>query len=97
MGHAGVLCSGLGRLGYLITTTTRAGSHPHALGRKLASGQWSDLSGEGVNTLRTVEKFRLFDSNAFPLFALVRDMVAFPASLNSRMQSYLDQLRTRVL
>ncbi len=84
---------GYAGLGDLLTTATSAGSHHHALGRQLASGQWTDISGEGVHTLRMVEKYRLFDSHAYPLYALVRDIVTFPADLNSRVQSYLDQLR----
>ncbi len=84
---------GYAGLGDLITTATSAGSHHHALGRQLASGQWTDISGEGVHTLQMVEKYRLFDSHAYPLYALVRDIVTFPAALNSRVQSYLDRLR----
>ncbi len=84
---------GYAGLGDLLTTATSAGSHHHALGRQLASGQWTDISGEGVHTLQMVEKYRLFDSHAYPLYALVRDVVTFPAALNSRVQSYLDQLR----
>ncbi len=83
---------GYAGLGDLITTATSAGSHHHALGRQLASGQWTYISGEGVHTLQMVEKFRLFESQAYPLFALVRDIVASPESIKSRMQSYLDQL-----
>ncbi len=84
---------GYAGLGDLLTTATSAGSHHYVLGRQLASGQWMNISGEGVHTLRMVEKCCLFDSHAYPLFALVRDIVVSPESIKSRMQSYLDQLR----
>ncbi len=84
---------GYAGLGDLLTTATSAGSHHYALGRQLASGQWTDISGEGVHTLQMIEKFRLFDCHAYPLFALVGDIVASPELIKSRMQSYLDQLR----
>lgn len=84
---------GYAGLGDLLTTATSAGSHHYTLGRQLASGQWAAISGEGVHALQMIEKHRLIDSHAYPLFALVRDSVASPAMLNSRLQSYLDQLR----
>lgn len=84
---------GYAGLGDLLTTATSAGSHHYALGRQLASGQWSAISGEGVHTLQMIEKHRLIDSHAYPLFALVRDGVASPAELKNSLQSYLDQLR----
>ncbi len=44
-------------LGDLLTTATSEDSHHHALGRQLASGQFTHISGEGVHTLRMVEKY----------------------------------------
>lgn len=85
---------GYAGLGDLLTTATSAGSHHYTLGRQLASGQWPAISGEGVHTLQMIEKHHLIDSHAYPLFALVRDVVATPAALNSRVQTYLAQLRT---
>lgn len=84
---------GYAGLGDLLTTATSAGSHHHTLGRQLASGQWSDISGEGVHALQMIEKYNLIDSRGYPLFSLVQDVVASPAILNSRLQSYLGQLR----
>ena len=92
LGGEGRTVQGYAGLGDMVTTATSAGSHHHALGRQLASGRWEDISGEGVHTLRMVEKYRLIDSQAYPLFALVRDIVVSPESIKSRMQSYLDQL-----
>ncbi len=80
-------------LGDLLTTATSEDSHHHALGRHLASGDWSDISGEGVHTLQMVEKYHLFDWRAYPLFALVRDIVTAPYTLNSHVEAYLRQLR----
>jgi len=80
-------------LGDLLTTATSEGSHHHALGRQLVRGEWSAISGEGVHTLRMVEKFRLFNWRAYPLFSLVCDIVTAPETLNDRVQDYLKQLR----
>ncbi|MDE2310649.1 MAG: hypothetical protein KGL01_07470, partial [Betaproteobacteria bacterium] len=80
-------------LGDLMTTGTSEDSHHHTLGRQLVRGEWSDISGEGVHTLRMVEKYHLFDWRAYPLFALVRDIVAQPATLDERVGNYLRQLR----
>jgi len=48
-------------LGDLVTTGTSEDSHHHTLGRQLVRGEWSEISGEGVHTLRMVEKFHLFE------------------------------------
>lgn len=80
-------------LGDLVTTGTSEDSHHHALGRKLARGEWSDISGEGVHTLRMVEQYRLFDWRVYPLFALAHDIVSAPQSLQRRLDEYLHQLR----
>jgi glycerol-3-phosphate dehydrogenase (NAD(P)+) len=80
-------------LGDLVATGTSEDSHHHALGRHLASGDWSDISGEGVHTLQMVEKYQLFDWRAYPLFALVHDIVTAPEMLHSRVEEYLKQLR----
>ncbi len=80
-------------LGDLLTTATSAGSHHHALGQQLVRGEWSDISGEGVHTLQMVEKYRLFEWRAYPLFSLVRDIVTAPETLKERVENYLKQLR----
>jgi hypothetical protein len=41
-----------------------------------------------------VEKFQLFDSQAYPLFTLIRNIVSSPESVKSQVESYLGQLRT---
>lgn len=81
-------------LGDLLTTATSAGSHHHELGRKLASGQYGDISGEGIHTLQMVEKYHLFDSQAYPLFTLVKNIVSKPDNVKSQVATYLSQIRT---
>jgi glycerol-3-phosphate dehydrogenase (NAD(P)+) len=83
-------------LGDLVTTGTSEDSHHHTLGRKLALGDWSDISGEGVHTLRMVEKFHLFEWRAYPLFTLAHDIVTAPESLHDSVEVYLEQLRDKI-
>lgn len=80
-------------LGDLMTTGSSEDSHHHELGRKLARGEWSDISGEGVHTLMMVEKFKLFDWRAYPLFSLSHDIVSAPKTLRDRVEEYLESLR----
>jgi len=80
-------------LGDLMTTGTSEDSHHHTLGCKLVRGEWSDLSGEGVHTLRMVEKYRPFDWRGYPLFALAHDIVTAPETLRERVEDYLQELR----
>jgi glycerol-3-phosphate dehydrogenase (NAD(P)+) len=84
---------GYAGLGDLLTTATSENSHHHALGRKLATGQFSDISGEGVHTLKMVEKFQLFDTQAYPLFRLINNIVVTPAMLQMQLGVYLEQVR----
>jgi glycerol-3-phosphate dehydrogenase (NAD(P)+) len=80
-------------LGDLLTTATSEDSHHHMLGRQLARGEWAGISGEGVHTLRMVEKFKVFDWRAYPLFSLSHDIVSAPATLHERLEEYLQLLR----
>lgn len=84
---------GYSGMGDLLTTATSENSHHHELGRRLAVGELTDISGEGVHTLQMVEKYKLFDSAAYPLFSMVRDIVAKPDTLNARIDAYLKQAR----
>ena len=88
--------NGYAGLGDLVTTGTSEDSHHHTLGRQLVRGDWSDISGEGVHTLRMVEKFQLFEWRAYPLFSLAHDIVTAPEMLRERVDDYLKQLRDRV-
>ena len=80
-------------LGDLLTTATSEDSHHHELGRQLARGEWSGISGEGVHTLQMVEKYQLFDWRSYPLFSLSHDIVTAPERLHEYMEDYLNQLR----
>lgn len=64
-------------LGDLITTATSAGSHHHALGRKLARGE-RNLSGEGIHTLKVLRRHPRFDNDGFPLFRLIDECAHEP-------------------
>ena len=79
-------------LGDLVATGTSQDSHHHALGRKLASGQYSDISGEGVHTLEMVRKYDLFDWRAYPLFSLVQQIVSTPENMHGRIQDYMHKI-----
>jgi len=80
----------LAGLGDLITTATSAGSHHHELGRRLARGQTENMSGEGIHTLEMVDKYRLFDDSAYPLYRLIRDIVKQPQGLPEKIHAYLE-------
>ena len=62
-------------------------------GRQLVRGEWANISGEGVHTLRMVEKYRPFDWRGFPLFTLAHDIVTAPQTLHERVDDYLRHLR----
>lgn len=83
-------------LGDLLATATSEDSHHHALGRQLVRGEWSNISGEGVHTLRMVEKYHLFEWRAYPLFSLAHDIVTAPETLRERVEDYLKMLRETV-
>lgn len=80
-------------LGDLLTTATSADSHHHELGCKLVRGEWDAISGEGVHTLRMVEKYQVFAWRSYPLFSLAHDIVSAPHTLRERVEDYLKQLR----
>jgi glycerol-3-phosphate dehydrogenase (NAD(P)+) len=80
-------------LGDLMTTGTSEDSHHHELGRKLVRGEWDDISGEGVHTLKMVEKYQIFDWRTYPLFSLSHDVVTAPQTLHDCVEEYLKLLR----
>jgi len=83
----------LAGLGDLITTATSAGSHHHQLGCKLAAGETGDISGEGIHTLAMVEKYRLFDAVAYPLYSLIHDVVQEPVNVAKKFDDYLIRIQ----
>jgi len=80
-------------LGDLLTTATSENSHHHELGRNLAKGNLSDISGEGVHTLKMIEKFQLFDTQRYPLFTLISTVVAQPQKLRNEVERYLKSIQ----
>jgi len=80
-------------LGDLLTTASSEHSHHQQLGRRLALGEVFELTGEGVHTLKMIEKFQLFDSRSYPLFTLATRIIAQPEQLQIRLQEYLNHLK----
>ncbi|RTZ60558.1 MAG: hypothetical protein DSZ33_02625 [Gammaproteobacteria bacterium] len=64
----------LAGLGDLMTTATSEDSHHHELGRMAARGE-QDLSGEGVNTLLTLEQKAILDFSQWPFLDLTRRII----------------------
>lgn len=93
MGGKAATPYGYAGLGDLITTATSADSHHHELGRQLALGEAREITGEGVHTLRMVEKYQPFNFQQHALFVLARDILAEPASVQGRMEQYFRLLR----
>ncbi len=84
----------LAGLGDLITTATSEDSHHHELGRRLARGETENIGGEGVHTLQMVDKHRLFDSDDFPLFRLVGELVKNPEHVERRLLAHVERRYT---
>ena len=80
----------LAGLGDLITTATSENSHHHSLGRQLARGDVSGISGEGVHTLAMVEKHSLFAEDDYPLFKLVHTIVRNPDQVETMLMNYIN-------
>jgi len=83
----------LAGLGDLITTATSEGSHHHELGTRLARGETENISGEGIHTLKMVEKYKLFDRSSYPLFSLIHDIVQNPANTEQKIFTYLNSIQ----
>lgn len=83
----------LAGLGDLLTTATSHGSHHHELGRRLARGECTDISGEGVHSLAMLRRHRRLDAWALPLLRLVDDCVQDPRAAARLVHDYLDQTR----
>ena len=78
----------LAGLGDLITTATSAGSHHHALGRRLARGE-HNLTGEGLNTLAMLRAHPRFASTPLPLLRLIETCVRNPQDVRARLAAWL--------
>lgn len=92
LGGAAATPYSLAGLGDLITTATSAGSHHHELGRRLARGEAVALEGEGVHTLKTIYRHRLFDPAPCPLLRLAHDILTQPPRTRELMAARLEQV-----
>lgn len=86
---------GLAGIGDLVTTATSRGSHHHALGQQLARGETGNLGGEGLHTLRVLERARPFDPAAYPLFHLASECARLPRQAAERVRYYFESLSQR--
>jgi glycerol-3-phosphate dehydrogenase (NAD(P)+) len=91
LGGSGDTCLQLAGLGDLVTTATSPDSHHHALGGQLARGETGALSGEGIHALEMIGKRELIDAGNFPLYDLVRSIVADPAGLEDKLTAVIAQ------
>lgn len=81
----------LAGLGDLVTTATSEHSHHHELGRMLARGETEKIAGEGVHTLRMIEKHQLLDTTMFPLFQLIQQIVNQPEQVVQKIDEFIQQ------
>ncbi len=93
MGGTADAAQSLAGLGDLVTTATSPGSHHHELGRKLARGDTQAIRGEGIHTLETVSRYRLFDTAPYPLYGLIDDTVKAPLNVARSFEDYLIRIR----
>ena len=91
MGGSGETAYDLAGLGDLIATATSLDSHHHELGCRLARGETSDISGEGIHTLRMIERHSLFEWRKYPLFCLIRHLVSEPHSAENEILVFAKQ------
>jgi len=82
----------LAGLGDLITTATSEDSHHHELGRMLARGETQRIEGEGIHTLEMVNQHRLFNTQDYPLFQLIHDIVRSPRETRKKIDGYLQKV-----
>ena len=80
----------LAGLGDLITTATSENSHHHSLGRQLARNDRRHIDGEGVHTLKMVDKHQLFKKEDYPLFMLIHHIVNQSADVEACIVGYIN-------
>jgi len=86
----------LAGLGDLVTTATSEDSHHHELGRMLARGDRSAVSGEGVHTLQMIEKHGIFSWRDFALFSLVYAVVLEQLDPAAALDRFVHESATRL-
>lgn len=89
-GHSGTPYH-LAGLGDLITTATSLSSHHHELGRKLARGDTTEISGEGPHTIKMIRQHQLFDIQRYPLFRLIHSIMQHPGDVRKNVEAYFKQ------
>ena len=82
----------LAGLGDLITTATSESSHHHELGRKLARGETSTITGEGPHTLKMINQHRLLNVQHYPLLQLIDSIIKQPQDVLGQVRAYLEHL-----
>lgn len=83
----------LAGLGDLITTATSESSHHHELGRMLARDDIKGIQGEGIHTLKMVEKFQLLKRKNYSLFNLIHNIVLSPSKVRIQFEEYLKSVK----
>lgn len=71
-----------------VTTVTSASSHHHALGRRLARGNFDELECEGMHSLRALQR-RGYRPNNHPLYAAMTRAVSDPGSVVAAVHDWL--------
>ena len=79
----------LAGLGDLVTTATSEGSHHHELGRMLAREESQGIEGEGIHTLKMVDKHHLFNKTDYPLYNLIHNIATTPHNAQKQFNAYL--------
>ncbi|MDX1697229.1 MAG: hypothetical protein R3308_03040 [Thiohalobacterales bacterium] len=79
-------------LGDLVTTATSESSRHHTLGRQLVRGDYPDKPAEGLHTLAMIDKFGLIDTQPYPLFRLVQQIVSDRDRIDGHIRAWLDSL-----
>lgn len=79
----------LAGLGDLITTATSESSHHHELGRMLARGENTGIGGEGIHTMKMLEKYQLLHKKDYPLYSLIHNIVHTPNDVKKQFETYL--------
>ena len=70
---------------------TSLSSHHHELGRKLARGDTTEISGEGPHTIQMIRQHQLFDIQRYPLFRLIHSIMQHPGDVRKNVEGYFKQ------
>jgi glycerol-3-phosphate dehydrogenase (NAD(P)+) len=90
LGGSGVTSMQLAGLGDLVTTATSPDSHHYALGGQLARGKARTLTGEGIHTLKILGNRGLLSADKFPIYSLIRSLVADPTDPAGKITAVIE-------